>query len=147
MEHAVSEEPKPPAVAALVEAARALRTMLEPARAELDVIPMDPCVSQTRNVLRHVTAYVENIAHRMEVAACARQVEPAPDLIRIRHLSAIEMRLEGALEDLEAAKDIDEDALRVLDSTDGLTRAYDTIKRVQMAVRLALSKDNATPYG
>lgn len=138
---------KPPAVAALEEAARALRTVLGPAKAEINVIPFDPSAAQTRNVLSHVTTYVEGIAERMETAACMRQVEPKPDLIRIRRLSAIETRLEVALEAVEAAKDLDEDALHVLDSIDGLTRAYHMIKRVQMAVRMALSRDNATPYG
>lgn len=137
-----------PAILALIDAAKEIREALEPAMAELNVIlAVDPVRLRTHNVKAAVERVLAYVTSRMDLAARARQVEPKPDLIRIRRLSAIETRLEVALEAVEAAKDIDEDALRVLDSNDGLTRAYDMIKRVQMAVRMALSRDNATPYG
>jgi hypothetical protein len=150
MERAVSDDKVPPAVAALRDAVQVIRAGLRPAQERLSVSTLynEPQqrerAVEARQAIEMVLVYVDTV---IEPASHARQFEPDPDLVRIRHLAAIGTRLEVASEALEAAKDIDEDALRALARFDDLTRAYETIHRVMMDVRLALTKANATPYG
>lgn len=145
----MSDETKPPAVVALSHATEEIRRILEPALVKASVLAFERSTADDRmtSVRESVRAALAYVTERMEPASHARQVEPSPDLVRIRHLSALETRLEGALEDIEAVKDMGEDILRGVGRFDDINNAYETIRCIQRAVRLALTKANATPYG